>query len=258
MMEEVTGNKKNGAIHLLVPRMFERVSGMISGFTTRGGGVSPSPWDSLNLSSDVQDRHENVMENRSRLLAHLNWRGDLVVPRQVHGSFVTALDSCPSGSIEADGLIGNQEGILLGILVADCVPILMADKKGRAFGCIHAGWRGTAQGIIYQALETLLDLAKCSPREVLVSIGPSIGPCCYEVDTPVLQALNNACPGGIAPSRYVDLQAINYRQLVDAGLEGKHIEMIRICTSCDPGTCFSFRRDRGQTGRMLGFIGKVS
>jgi len=253
-----TKGEKDDDLDLIVPDLLGQVPGMICGFTTRAGGISPPPWDSLNLSTEVADNRGNVEENRRRLLTRLQWKGPLVVPRQVHGSKIALAEGPGCDLSEADAVLGRETDTLLGVMVADCVPILLAERTGKAFGCIHAGWRGTAQGIAAKALESLLDLAQCSPKEILVSIGPSIGPCCYEVDPPVVCALNCSFTSGTLRTRNVDLQQINRAQLMEAGLPEDQIEVVRICTSCAYDKCFSFRRDRGQTGRMMGFIGKAA
>ena len=250
--------EKDEAFELIVPTLLSEVPGLVCGFTTRRGGVSPAPWDSLNLSMEVSDERENVVENRRRLLSYLRWNGRFLIPHQVHGSKVALANGDLSNKPEADALVGFEGDTLLGVMVADCVPILMTKRNGKAFGCVHAGWRGTAQGIASKALQYLANVAQCGAEEVLISIGPSIGPCCYEVDPPVVSALNSSYSGGNLETRHVDLQEINRRQLLAAGVSDVQIEIIRTCTSCALDKCFSFRRDRGQTGRMMGFIGKAA
>lgn len=232
------------------------LAGVSAGFTTRWSGTSPAPWSTLNLSENVGDAKRHVSQNRKVLLDHLKWPGALIIPRQVHGSEVLIIEEPTDwDALEGDAAITSASGILLGVLVADCVPILLADRRGRAVGCVHAGWRGTAQDIATRAVNAMTAFAGTDPEDVQAAIGPCIGPCCYEVDDPVLQALSRACPGGLPQTTRVDLQEINRRQLVAAGMIDDHIEILRLCTSCRKDLFFSYRRDFGQTGRMMGFIG---
>ena len=243
-------------MEILRPSSFSGLTGLIAGFTTRVSGASPPPWQGLNLSFDVGDTRKNVERNRKMVLDHLGWRGALVLPRQVHGSEVLEIDEpVEPGSLEGDALFSQTPNILLGILVADCVPLLLAAAQGTAVGCVHAGWRGTAQGIAGKAIEEIGSSLRIDPGDLFVAIGPCIGPCCYEVDEPVVRAVSLACPGGLPASRTVDLQEANRRQLIAAGVRPDRIEILRLCTACRPDLFFSYRRDSGRTGRIMAFIG---
>jgi YfiH family protein len=150
---------------------------------------------------------------------------------------------------EGDALISNQPGVIVGVKTADCVPILLADPATGVVAAIHAGWRGSAQGIVASTVKALVARWKSDPRNVRAAIGPSIGACCYEVGPEVARRF------GIESSNpvHIDLAAINERQLLDAGVS--NIWKSGECTFCVASRFYSFRREGEQAGRMLSFTG---
>ncbi len=226
------------------------------GFTTREGGVSPAPWDSLNLGGLVGDDPERVAENWRRLGAETGLRFARV--RQVHGDRVIPAPAPGAPREEADGVISTEAGVAACVSVADCVPVLLADPDTGAVAAVHAGWRGTIARVAAAGVRALAGPAgRAGAARLLAVVGPSIGPCCYEVSAELagrfaaeLGPVVAAGPGG----PHLDLWEANRRVLLAAGVAEDRLEVMRRCTSCDSGRFFSHRRDRGQTGRQVAFI----
>jgi YfiH family protein len=186
----------------------------------------------------------------------------LLRPRQVHGSRVVSGRACAQQPApEADAVVSGEAGVLVGVVTADCVPLLIASESGRAVGAIHAGWRGLARGVVRAGVDALRHL--CPDEALLAVVGPHIGPCCYEVDDPVLDALAPAFPGGIGfaqrPTRAgharLDLGALASRALELAGVpRSAHGAVPDACTSCDALRFHSYRRDGPRAGRLVHHI----
>ncbi len=247
-------------------------SAFCHGFSTRRGGVSQRPWDSLNVGRSWGDRTEDVAENRRRLLTASGAR-DLFVATQVHGADVVVVaDQRPEAiaAARADALVSDRAGVALGVLTADCVPLIFADPVTGAFGVAHAGWRGTVAGVAKAVVTVLRERFGVQPADLCVAIGPSIGPCCFEVGEEVVAvfaALAEATPAGASASPlvarrpghkpHVDLWQANRRALLAAGVAGSKIATLAACTACDPARFFSYRRDGRATGQHLSFIARA-
>ena len=288
-------NRQRAAPHkelVLQPPLFAEFPWLVHGFTTRQGGVSsfanigPHPQDDLNLGQVPGDRQRNVLENRRRLLAQLQAEDmKLVTLRQIHSDLIRVVDSSiPS---VGDGLVTDRPGLLLSILVADCLPILLVDTKQRVVAALHCGWRGTAQRLAQKGVGLMRMLFGSRPRDLRAAIGPGIRVCCYKVGPEVvaefegqfhyaekLMVRRNEDPTALqakyarlfktykqldepeaGPQAYLDLVLANVSQLRDAGIAGNHIYSEAPCTSCHPELFFSHRRDAGLAGRMMGVIG---
>lgn len=150
---------------------------------------------------------------------------------------------------EGDALVENTPGHLVAVKTADCIPILLADEEHRAVAAVHAGWRGTACGIVGHALRTMREEFGTDPSSVHAAIGPGIGKCCYEVGAEVAAQLGESGPC------WIDLTGVNRRQLVEAGLPETQIYAAGLCTKCGAEDFHSYRRDKESAGRMLSFIG---
>jgi polyphenol oxidase len=215
------------------------LGGARAAFSTRLGGVSEPPFDSLNLGILTDDDPEAVEENRSRLAGALDLNPDQVVfALQVHGTRLIEHpyeESVP----EADGHVVTEPGHAPMVLAADCLPIALRGPGGLAM--VHAGWRGLADGILGSAAEAV--------EATTAAIGPGIGRCCYEVGQEVLEAFADLGEG-VADGRMLDLPEVARRRLAQAGVE--RVESAGLCTSCSPELFFSHRRDRGRTGRQAG------
>ena len=213
------------------------LDGACAAFSTRLGGVSEPPFDSLNLGLLTDDAEENVIENRRRVAATLGFEPDQIVfARQVHG---TDLIEHPSELREGDGHVVRAPGLAPLVFVADCLPVALAGPRGVAM--VHAGWRGLAGGILGGGAEAVAATSAV--------IGPGIGSCCYEVGEGVLEVFSGLGEG-VARGRMLDLAEVARRQLALAGVE--RVESAGVCTSCEEGLFFSHRRDRGRTGRQGG------
>jgi len=223
-------------------------------FSTRLGGVSEPPFDSLNLGLLTDDAAEAVGENRRRLANVLGFEPEQVAyARQVHGtrliehpiefrgSFVGSDRTRePRNEIpEADGHVMREPGLAALVFTADCLPVAVAGPKGVAM--LHAGWRGLAGGILAGGADVV--------GATSAAIGPGIGPCCYEVGDEVLDAFSDLGEG-VAEGRMLDLPEVARRQLARAGVE--RVESAGLCTSCEAELFFSHRRDAGRTGRQGG------
>ncbi len=230
------------------------LGGARAAFSTRQGGVSEAPFDSLNLGLLTEDEDAAVSENRQRLAAALDFEpGQVVFARQVHGTDLFLHHAPPfacsfSGDsnekeqanvLEADGHVLRQPGAAALVFVADCLPVALAGAEGVAM--MHAGWRGLAGGILGAGAEAV--------GATSAAIGPGIGPCCYEVGEEVLGAFGDLGEG-IADGRMLDLPEVARRLLARAGVE--RVESAGLCTSCEQELFFSHRRDEGRTGRQAG------
>ena len=251
-------------------------AGFDHAFSTRRGGVSPLPAESLHLGQTEQDggvSQSLVRENRRRFLEGLGLRDwPLHLIRQVHSAtveIVTEPGVSPGGPFPiADAVATRLPGILLGVQAADCLPLLLADPVTGAVAAIHAGWRGTVGLIVARTLEAMQRSFGSSPSDVLVALGPAIGPCCFEVGPEVVarfeaidplthtHLLSVPTPDG--KSR-LDLNLANLHQLLQAGIREDHVYDCKYCTVCHNDLFFSYRFERGAerpVGRHLAVIGR--
>lgn len=242
-------------------------AGVSGGFTTRHEGVSRPPYNSLNLGTGTQDAAHNVQGNRSVLARAFGATLEqLVTVTQVHGDDLLVIDQQNDdfthfARLECDGIITNQPGVMIGVCVADCVPVLLFDPRQKVVATLHAGWQGTAANIAAKGVEAMVTVFDSRPSDILAAIGPAIGPCCYEVDPPVKngfarqQAAWDLYAQPQEPGKWqLDLAAINKHQLLAAGLASSKIETSGICVCCTAESFFSYRREQGETGRQMGFI----
>ena len=167
--------------------------------------------------------------------------------QQIH-SDVAFVARAPGCAGEGDALITRTAGVAVSIRTADCFPILLADPETRAVAAIHAGWRGTAAGVVRASLDRMRSEFGTEPHNVFAAIGPGIGACCYQVGVDVARQF------GLQEAGKLDLAVENRKQLVAAGLEPDRIEHVGGCTFCHPAQFFSWRRDQDRAGRMISFI----
>jgi YfiH family protein len=231
-----------------------QLDGAAVAFSTRLGGVSEPPYDSLNLGLLTDDAETAVEENRRRLAAALGFEPEQVVfARQMHATSLIEHPTELRGSFrslgvqkeprndppEADGHVLREPGSAALVFTADCLPVAVAGPLGVAM--LHAGWRGLAGGILAAGVEAV--------EGTSAAIGPGIGPCCYEVGEEVLDAFSGLGEG-VATGRMLDLPEAARRQLAAAGVE--RVESAGLCTGCETELFFSHRRDAGRTGRQGG------
>ncbi len=236
------------------------LSGFPHGFTTREGGASEGPFASLNLSSTVGDDPARVAESWRRLRQETGLAFARV--RQVHGCRVVEAGAGTDPVEEADAVATAAPGVAACVSVADCVPILLADPRSGAVAAVHAGWRGTLAGAAAEGVRALVDRHGARPGDLLAVIGPGIGPCCFEVSPDLAGAFVASLGKGVATQRIqgsrVDLWRANALVLRGAGVSRTRVEVMGRCTSCEPETFFSHRRDEGRTGRHVAFVSPVS
>ncbi len=238
----------------------------VHAFCTRHSGVSPGDFASLNVGDTLGDDEKNVIENIDIIKRSFGIPADgLVMLRQKHRDGIVVIDekdALPRPVVEGDGLITQRHGIALCIKTADCVPMLFVDSRQKVVGAIHAGWRGTALNIAAKMARVFSERFCSRRQDILVFIGPSIGPCCYEVGANVFDAFS-----GIKGRESFfhklqkkdhwafDLPHANRFQLVEEGIPDDHIQASGICTSCREDLFFSHRRAKGcNVGRQLSFV----
>jgi YfiH family protein len=237
-------------------------AGVAAACTTREGGVSLAPYDALNLGDHVGDDPERVAQNRARLAATLGVRP--VFLQQVHGTAVLHLTADTPDGLTADASWTATPALACTILVADCLPVLLADRQGRAVGAAHAGWRGLAQGVLPATVEAMCAGAGLAPDDVCAWLGPCIGPTAFEVGAEVRAAFvekNSAWAAHFQPlaqaEKYrADLPALAAAQLRQLGVRtiAGNAGEPEWCTVSQPSVWFSFRRSRGATGRFAAGI----
>jgi len=258
-------------VPLLRSALLDPFDGLFHAFTTRNGGISAAPYATLNLGLHVGDAAAAVVANRAAVAAALGLDGQaFVLADQVHGADVAVVGRADRGRGAerlatavpgCDVLVTAEPGVALVVLVADCVPILLADPVGRIAAAVHAGWRGTVAGAAGAAIRAMVALGS-RPGDVRAAIGPCIGVDHYGVGENVAEAVAAAWPTDAA--RWIvragggaafDLAGANRDQLVAAGLARKHVAACGISTAGDVGTWFSHRAEGGRTGRQAGIIG---
>jgi polyphenol oxidase len=267
-----------------------------SGFSTRKGGRSrgycaEDAEPELNLGFTSEDDRSAVMENRRLLVGAVTGSAEtpLVTVRQFHSNLIIRAgtnDAERERPRRADGVITDEPGLLLAVQVADCIPVLVADRRRRVVGAFHAGWRGTVRRIVEIGVGRMRLEFGSRPEDLIAVIGPGNGPCCYSVGEEVISEfesqfvyarelvhevystdpvrnkypmlfLTQRAPGhsDIGPQIHIDLVEANRRQLLDAGVRTDAISIIGGCTACHPELFYSHRASRGHAGRMMGVIG---
>jgi YfiH family protein len=233
------------------------VDGLNHAILTRIGGVSRKPYATLNLGHTVGDDLSAVEENHRRALGVLGSNPSRVVsPYQVHGARVGVVGRAHLGTVQpaTDALVTAAPAAPLLMRFADCTPILFFDAGRRVIGMAHAGWRGVVAGSVSATVRAMVERLACDPSKMWAGIGPTIGPCCYEVGSEVVEAVEAACPPGTDVARrvngrvHLDLPAAVHVQLCAAGVE--MVEDAGLCTACRVDEFFSHRAERGLTGRF--------
>jgi purine-nucleoside/S-methyl-5'-thioadenosine phosphorylase / adenosine deaminase len=185
----------------------------------------------------------------------------IYLPVQKHTDKVAVIDY-DLQPLVADAVISRRKGLLIGVQVADCVPVLIYDTRNQAFAAVHAGWRGTAEGIVRKTIGQMVQHFSSSPPDMLVALGPSIRSCCYQVGYEVIDAVRRATGEGSyvigrGATHYLDLAIANRLQALASGVLPRNIWTSDDCTSCLPEKYYSYRRDRAYSGKQFGFIGLV-
>jgi len=278
-------------IQILHANNLRKFPWLVHGFSTRRGGVSRAyGGHALNLGFTPHDTRAGVERNRELFLEKLGADGrkswPLVTLRQIHSDLIHHVERVSEGHLTGDGLITDTAGLLLAVLTADCLPVILVDRKRRAVGVFHAGWRGTVRRIVEKAVGEMRRSFGSNPRDMVAAIGPGVQGCCYEVGEEVrnkfeaqfaygsslfrevkesdpvrerypLLFLTARAPGhsDLPVKIFLDLVEANRRQLIDAGVPARSIEASAPCTACHSDLLFSFRADKGITGRLMGLAG---
>lgn len=246
------------------------VAGVAHGFTTRLGGVSEGIYASLNLGTNRGDRPERVRENYRRVCAALGVdMRRLVFSSQVHGDCVRCVTSGDEGKgldrqvdYDADALVTDVPGITLTVFGSDCLTILLCDPVRRVIGAVHAGWRGTALGIVERTVEKMTGLYGCQPDHLVAAIGPGISKCCFETGEDVPNAMTAALGAAALPyistdekgKFKVDLKGLNALRLERCGVLTTNIDVSLDCTLCRPEKYWSHRYTKGERGSQAALI----
>lgn len=282
---------KQSSLTILRASNLEKFPFLTHGFSTRAGDYSRAYGGAaLNLGFTNQDSKSAVERNRAAFVGAIISRtskvGAPVTLRQIHSDIIHMVASAPESPLVGDGLISATPGLLLGIQTADCLPILLVDPKRRAVGAFHAGWRGTVQRIVEKGVGAMQQWFGSRPRDIKAAMGPGIHRCCYTVGEEVreqfdsqfayaanlfrevkesdpvrekypLLFLTARAPGhGDLPKQiFLDLVEANRQQLIVAGVSAKNIEASPMCTRCRSDLLFSYRAEKGKTGRMMAVMG---
>jgi polyphenol oxidase len=269
----------------------QRLPWLVQAFSTRGGGYSRAyGGGALNLGFTKQDSKTAVERNRVEFLRTLGVNGShawpLVTLRQVHSDIIHPVSGLPDRPLVGDGLVTATPGLLLAVQTADCLPVIVVDRKQRVVGAFHAGWRGTVKRIVEKGVGEMRRWFGSHPQDLEAAIGPGVHNCCYTVGEEVRETfasqfeyaaklfhevkesdpvrekypllfLTARAPGHskLPVNIFLDLVEANRRQLIDAGVPAKHIEASPLCTSCRTELLFSYRAEKGITGRLMGVAG---
>ena len=241
--------------------------GLLHGFMGRSGGKSSGAYAGLNVSYRVGDDNKIVSENVCDIKQAVGIHdGRIVTMKQVHGDrIIDVTDRKIKEAGECDGVVTAEVGIFLGVLTADCLPILLVAPKHKQVAAVHAGWRGTLAGIAANAVSRFRENYGVAADEIEAALGPAIGRCCYEVGDDVAQPMMDrwgdaaqACIDRNGAKPHLDLRALNRAILANAGVPAKQIFEVGPCTSCGGDDFYSYRRARGETGRQMSFVGWTS
>jgi YfiH family protein len=297
----VTKSVARNKLQLLHSEKLDKLPWLLHGFSTRLGGVSRAyGGNALNLGFTQHDSRTTVERNRELFLkeldvanGHKSW--PLISLRQIHSDLIfhvdreadrDRIDGMPEQLLAGDGIITDTPGLLVTVQTADCLPVILVDRKRRAVGVFHAGWRGTVKRIVEKGVGEMRKHFKSDPRNIIAAIGPGIRGCCYDVGEEVrtkfeaqfayasslfreikesdpvrekypLLFLTARAPGHseLPVKLFLDLVEANRRQLLDAGVLARNIDTTSPCTACHTELLFSFRAEKGVTGRMRAAAG---
>lgn len=258
---------KKGAIEYLEATALSACDFLCHAFCTRRGGISEGNFFSLNFSSQEGDSIDYVRQNWKILATAFNIDVEqFFVVNQVHGDRIliidrTVRDLISHQPLQYDAIITDLPGVAIGIKTADCVPIFFVDKVKHIIGVAHAGWKGTALNISAKVVDTFVEKFSCNGDDIITAIGPAIGPCCYQVDELVYNAMGPHenrehffCPCCQEGRWLLDLPLANKLQIAGKGIPQTNIYTTDYCTSCNTGIFYSHRGEGGKTGRQINFI----
>jgi YfiH family protein len=239
------------------PTIFQRFSNLIAAESRRHGGVSAAPFSSLNLGINTKDAPENVLENRRLFFEKLKIsEARLASSHQVHGDSIQIVTE-PGRTEGFDALVTEVPEVVLGVTVADCTPVLIYDAHRRVVGAVHAGWRGTVSQLVYKTLETMHAEYGTAPGDCFAYVGTCIDANAFEVGEEVAEQFSDKFKrfDTARGKHLVDLKRANAAQLENFGIPSERIEISPYSTIIHNDDYFSYRLEKGQTGRMLAVIG---
>lgn len=264
----LTMHEENGLVYLTSP-LLDSCSQIAHGFSTRKGGVSKPPYDSLNLAPSRGGDRPAVEENYRRFCAAIGTDTTRpVLAMQVHETTVLQVTESHAGmglwkerNFTADALVTNIKNLPLTVFSADCGIILLHDPEANCIGAVHAGWRGCAAGILQKAVQELERLYGAKPERILAAIGPAIGQCCFETDSDVPEAMKAALGEDAMPyledrgsKWHVNLSGLNRQWLLRSGVLPAHIDVSELCSYCHPELFWSYRKVGGKRGAQVAMI----
>lgn len=244
-------------LKLIEFNLFKKFPEVIQAFSTRAGGVSKAPFNSLNLGLNSGDHSESVQINRKILFDSLDIDSQrMVYPQQIHSSHVEIAEK-PGIIADCDAIISDQTNLYLSIQTADCFPVFLFDRKTKCIGLVHAGWRGVSNNILRHTIFKMKEAYVTDPFDLFIGIGPGIQQRNYQIDLPVAKHFDQIylLPDGENHFK-LNLQKAIIDQLRNCGVSNKHMECIDLCTFERSDLFYSYRREGKKSGRMMGLIGK--
>ncbi len=258
---------QNNSIPYFQSTILQECDFLTHAFCTRQGGTSREDYASLNMSFLEGDEEFRVLQNWSKLAeAFAIPVEQFLVLNQVHGDRIFVIEPQgryfpPHNEFNYDAIVTNRTGLAICIKTADCVPVFIADKVQKVIAVVHAGWRGTASGISAKVIRLMKNQYGSLPHDIMAAVGPSIAPCCYEVDSITADAFGaQKCkesflfPQAMKNKYLLDLPEANRRQLLNCDIPETNIELSGYCTMCNQDIFFSHRGSGGVTGRQINFM----
>ncbi len=255
-----------GVKTIAVPAI-DDLDAVVHGFSTRVGGVSAEPFSAMNLGLNLGEDNDLVEINRCLFVKALGaGNPEIYTIRQTHGTRVVQIDDAAIPAVEyrqaqGDALMTRLPGIAIGVLTADCIPILLMDPVQRAVAAVHAGRQGSLLRIITHVVRRMQDAYGTEPKHLRAAVGPGIEARCYDIGETLAREVGERFPHADPflqeedGAHYLDLRKMNHGDLQAAGLREAHIHHVDLCTACEVQTFYSYRRSRGgQTGRMMSLV----
>jgi len=245
---------------------FESLPWLRHGFSTRHGGKSDSGYKNLNLGNSLHDSPECIHENQKRFLSALNLKeSNLATLHQIHSDRICLMDDKTPAQIplEGDALISRLNGAAVGVKIADCIPILIADPEQHAVAAVHSGWRGTQSRILSKTINEMRRFFGSNPSQLFIAVGPGIRSCCYEVGSEVAELFEQDYPNCRLVQHLRDRSGKYHLDLIRAleiqldlvGVRSENCFDLNMCTCCNTQDFFSYRAEGAASGRMMAVIG---